>query len=160
MNVPALFGRLSLMCFVLRQTQRDNESPHPWDLACGGRGSQTPLPECYGGWLSQVPHKKECCARYFGKHWWVCVWLCRSWSSHQEGWSPCVLDSMPLRDACKQYAESVWAKIGKIVDLLLQQWSRLDWQSDSTFLGGGTSRHSIFPSGWTVSSLPSGLIVV
>ena len=21
------------MCFVLRQTQRDNESPHPWDLA-------------------------------------------------------------------------------------------------------------------------------
>ena len=33
MNVPALFGRLSVMCFVLRQTQRDNESPHPWDLA-------------------------------------------------------------------------------------------------------------------------------
>ena len=33
MNVPVLFPSLSLMCFVLRQTQRDNESPHPWDLA-------------------------------------------------------------------------------------------------------------------------------
>ena len=33
MNVPALLSWLSLMCFVLRQTQRDNESPHPWDLA-------------------------------------------------------------------------------------------------------------------------------
>ena len=62
------------MCFVLRQTQRDNESPHPWDLAgherVVGGVDKHPSPNAPGSYPKSqgLPHMKECCARYFGKH--------------------------------------------------------------------------------------------